>query len=1143
MHKPITTLWGAGLAISLLLTCCPPCHAQLLARSAPAQTGPPPGPAVTVRQLKEVLKEFKSRYKVDIMYVDQMVEGYTVPANAVKPEGKLEKNLETVLTPFGLRYKKSKDGSYLIVRPRPGQLGGLPGTVLPPHTAAAGLPPAAAKPGVPAGTGAVELAVRGTVTEAGTGGALPGVAILLKGTNQGTTTDAEGRYQIAVPDANAVLVFSYVGYAAQEVTVGERTAVDVQLAADVKSLNEVVVVGYGTQKRSDLTGSVSSVKAEQLTAYPASGVVQALQGRAAGVQVSANNGEPGSAFKVRIRGGTSINASSDPVYVVDGLIGGQLPPPEDIQTVEVLKDASATAIYGSRGANGVIMVTTKRGKAGKTRIEFNASYSSQREINRLDLLDADQYVGYITEVISPTYAPQGARTDWQEEIFRRAGLQNYQLSFAGGTEAVSYYLSGSFFDQQGIVIGSRFNRFSVTSNVDFKATEKLKVGLNLFAQRAGRLGVRTQEGSGGATEAGIISSAFKFMPDMPIYKPDGAYTVAIIGDPIDNPVAIARERKNELVSDRFQGNFFAEYDLVRGLRFRTSFGVSTTNDRTGEFTPTTLNQGRNVGGDAQVDGDKNTLLLNENFLTYSTTFADRHNLTVMGGYSFQKSAQESWGGRGQRFATNGVSYWNLGASSTFQVPNSGLLESTISSYYGRLNYGFADRYLLTFNARYDGSSNFSKNNKWAFFPSGAVAWNMKNEAFLRDVSFLTQLKWRASYGLTGNQAIEPYQTLARFAPVFTIINGVPVNAVRPTVVANNDLTWETTAQLDLGADLGFFNNRLNLTVDYYRMVTSDLLFSVQLPQYSGYPSQLKNIGKVENKGWEVGLATRNLVGAFGWSMDLNVSANRNKVLKLPGGTEIQYASAPGHLVGVGNSQVLREGYPVGSFFGWTYDGVYQEGDAFTPGGGFEQEAGGEKYRDLDGLKDEAGNLLGQPDGQLNADDRAIIGNPHPDFIWGWNNEFTWKGFDLNLFLQGSQGNDILSYTLLELERMSGYFNTTTRALDRWTPENPDTDVPKASAGRPFRVSTRYVYDGSFARLKNVALGYNLPKAVTDKLRLSRLRVYVSAQNVLTLTGYEGYDPEVNYRSTDGTDGNRNLGLDYGSYPNAKSYTVGLNIGF
>lgn len=989
--------------------------------------------------------------------------------------------------------------------------------------------------------GVVDRQITGRVSDE-KGEPLPGVNILLKGTSTGTTTDPNGGYSIRVPDENSTLVFSFVGFLSQEIVAGSQSKIDITLVVDNKSLEEVVVVGYGTIKKSDLTGSVASVKAQELTAYPAIGTVQALQGRAAGVQIQANNGEPGSSFKVRVRGGSSINASSDPIYVVDGFVGGALPPPEDIESIEILKDASATAIYGSRGANGVIMVTTRKGVSGKPRIELNTSYSTQTEINRLKLLNAEQFLDYVQE-IRPNVTSQGADTDWQDEILRRGGIQNHQLSVAGGSDAVKYYVSGAFYDQKGIILNSSYNRFSLTSNVDIKATKRLNLGLNMFVQRVSRQQSRTQEGSGGLTP-GVIASAFKFEPDQPIRNSTtGLYTIARLSDPIDNPYAIATQLENESLNDRIQANFYGEYTILPDLKFRTTLAATTNSGRAGSFVPTTLNEGRNLGGRASVTGNKSTLLLNENYLTYAKKLGANHDFSAMLGYSYQTSSSENWGGTGQSFITDAVSFWNLGGSSSWQSPASGLTEWQLASYYARLTYSYGDRYLFTGNIRRDGSSNFSRNHKWAMFPSGAFAWKMSSEPFMQNVSAVSLWKWRASYGLTGNQAIEPYQTMARFSNVYTVINGVAVNAVRPTSVANNDLTWESTRQLDIGTDVSLFNNRLNFTADYYRRVTNDLLFSVQLPQYSGYTSQLQNIGSVENKGFEFTINTRNMTGDFKWSTDLNLSANRNKVLKLPDGTDIMYGSGPGHMVGLGQTQILREGLPVGSFFGWIYDGVYQQGDEFIPGGGFEVAAGGEKFRDIDGVRDANGNLTGQPDGVLNSDDRTIIGNPHPRLTWGLNNDFSWKGFDLNVFFQASQGNDLLSYTLMELNLLSGINNATTEALNRWTPNNTNTDVPKAFVGRTRRVSTRWIQDGSFVRLKNIALAYNVPPALLTRLNITKLRIYASAQNILTFTQYEGYDPEVNYSSDGNVNSNRNLGLDYGSYPNAKSYTVGLNIGF
>lgn len=977
--------------------------------------------------------------------------------------------------------------------------------------------------------------VRGTVT-ADTGETMPGVSIIVKGTTNGTTTDIDGKYQINVSN-DATLQFSFIGMISKEVQVNSRSILDVVLATDISQLEEVVVVGYGTTKKSDLTGSVSSVKAEELVAFPVANATQALQGRAAGVSISANNGDPGGALKVRIRGGNSINASSDPLYVVDGFIGGSLPSPEDIQSIEVLKDASATAIYGSRGANGVIMVTTKKGKVGKTKVDFNTSFSSQKTVNKIDLLNAPQFIDYIQEVI-PEYENQGANTDWQDEIFQTGGIQNYQLAVSGGTEAVNYYVSGSFFDQTGIIKNSDFDRYAFTSNLSIKASDKITIGLNLLARRTGRSGVVTQEGSAGAGQAGVVGSSLRFMPDIPVRNPDGSFTISSTGDPINNPYALATEREEQTTTDLLQGNLFVNFDITKGLSFKTTLGIKTDNGTTGTFIPTTLLAGANVGGDATIRSYKNTDIINENYFTYNWQINPVHKLTFLAGYSIQKSTDTYLSAGSQSFITNSVSFYNLQGGAVTKIPGSGFSETQIASVFGRINYDINSKYLFTFNARYDGSSNFSKNHKWAFFPSGAFAWNMKDEGFMKNVNFISDFKWRASFGLTGNQAISPYQTLARFSNTYTVIDGMPVNAVRPTTVANNDLTWETTQQLDIGTDISFLNNRLNLTFDYYRSVTSDLLFSVPLPSYSGYSSQLQNLGKVENKGVELAINTVNTTGAFKWNSGFNISRNRNKVLELPDGNDILYGSGPGHMIGLGQTQILRVGEPVGSFYGYIYDGVYQQGDDFIPGGGFEQVAGGEKYLDLSTKEGD-----GVPDGKLTSSDRTIIGNGQAKFTWGFNNDFSFKGFDLNIFFQGSQGNKILSYTLLELETLSGPINSTTVALDRWTPTNTNTDVPSRSLSRSQRVSTRWIFDGTYARLKNISLGYTFPRSMTDKISVSRAKIYVSAQNILTFTNYRGFDPEVNYRSSGGSDSNRNLGLDYASYPNAKSVTVGLNLSF
>jgi hypothetical protein len=453
-----------------------------------------------------------------------------------------------------------------------------------------------------------------------------------------------------------------------------------------------------------------------------------------------------------------------------------------------------------------------------------------------------QFTEYIQET-SPNFTPLDGNTDWQEEIFQTGNIQNYQLGISGGSENVSYYLSGTYYDQEGIIINSDYQRYSVTSNIDVKASDRFRFGLNLFARRTSQNGSRTQEGSGGVNGSGVVAAAFKFGPDQPIIDENGRYTIARLSDAHDNAVAVAREFVDENITDRFQGNLYGEFDILEDLKFRTTLGASANNSRTGQYTSTLLQGGVGIGGDGRINASKNSLILNENYLTYSKQFGN-HDISIMGGYSYQKSVSENWGARGQTFPTDAFLYWNLDGSSNWLSPSSGLSDWELASWYGRVNYSLNSKYLLTFNARYDGSSVFSEGNKWAFFPSGAFAWNMKEESFMSGVNAISNWKWRVSYGVTGNRAIGPYQTLAALGTRLTIQGGVPVNAVAPTAVANDELTWETTTQLDIGLDFGLLDDRINVIMDYYSMVTEDLLFSVPLPEYSGYSNQLKNIGKV-----------------------------------------------------------------------------------------------------------------------------------------------------------------------------------------------------------------------------------------------------------------------------------------------------------
>ncbi|MEM8764360.1 MAG: TonB-dependent receptor [Bacteroidota bacterium] len=976
-----------------------------------------------------------------------------------------------------------------------------------------------------------QLEISGTVVSSADGLGIPGVNVIEKGTNNGTSTDFDGNYSITVSDDNAILVFSYIGYIAVERGVAGNRTVNVSLEEDVSALDEVVVVGYGTSKKSDITGSVSSVKSEELTAFPVLTAEQSLQGRAAGVAVQSNNGgEPGAPISISIRGNTSIGASSEALVVVDGFVGGTLPQPADIESIEILKDASATAIYGSRGANGVILVTTKKGRRGKMTVEINSSYSSQDVSERIDLLNASQFATY-RQAINPAYEQGPAEIDWQDLIYTTGNISNHQLSFSGGSEKINYYVSGNYFNQEGVVINSSFERFSFLSNIDVQATGKLKLGFNAFANIGNRDGVQSQATSGGSGGGDVISTAYRFAPDTPVQDANGVNTTNPVGDQFDNPFAIATESVDETKTDDYRANFYADYEIISGLSFKTTFGYGTTNSTRGRFLPSTLiGQASNQGGIGSIESLKRKDILSENYLTFTKEIG-KGNLTALLGYSYQKTRTETFGAAAQNFISNSLSYFNLGAGSDIQTPFSELVEREIVSQFGRINYEYDDRYLLTFTARRDGSSNFSRNNKYSFFPSGAIGWRISNEQFLKDNKTISNLKVRASYGLTGNPAISPYQSLASFQRIYSNVGDQPVNAVVPEQLANPDLKWETSYQTNIGLDLGLLENKIGLTLDYYNIETRDLILGdSSAPEYIGFANltSLRNIGEINNRGFEITLNTKNIVTEnFSWSTDFNWSRNRNEVITLVDGQDIFLDSSPGSFL-QDETHVLREGEPVGVFWGYEYRGVNQGTPDLGTAGFAETGAGDELFTDIDG------------DGVITGADRKIIGDPNPDWIAGLNNNFRYKDFDLNIFFQASVGGDIFSYTFLELA--SGESNATPEVLNAWTPSNTNTSVPSAAV-REKRITDRFVYDGSYVRLKNLALGYTLPADIVSKIGMQSIRLSLSGQNLLTFTDFPGTDPEASYQSQGNLNSNVNRGFDYGSYPNITSYTVALNLKF
>ncbi|WP_428667387.1 TonB-dependent receptor [Runella sp.] len=996
----------------------------------------------------------------------------------------------------------------------------------------------------------IEQTVKGTVTDEN-GAGLPGVSVVMKGANKGTTTNQNGTYSLAVPDEKTVLVFSFVGYEPQEIIVGNRSILDVALKTDIKSLSEVVVVGYGQVKKSDLTGSVATVPVEEIKKVAVTSLDQALQGRAAGVQITQNSGSPGSSTTIRIRGGNSIQGDNEPLYVIDGIpfkndgagSGSSFNVlstlnPSDIESMTVLKDASSTAIYGSRGANGVVIITTKRGKAGKSTINFESYYGVQQVRKKYGVLNASQYAQFVNDANTnegraPVYTQAqvdafGEGTDWQNEIFRSAPIANYQLSTSGGDERTQYALAGGYFKQQGLVANSDFDRYSLRLNLDRKLTDKLKIGNSLTINRTSTNRARTD---GDLGSAGLVTmAALQFPPILPVYNPDGTYLITspALSFTADNPAALARESKNINTAFRAFGNVFAEYQIIEGLNLKVLLGADAILQKQDSYLPRSVSSGLAQGGAASIFNSQSLTWLNENLLTYSKSFGV-HNINALLGFTQQANRTENSTASSRNFVNDNLGSGNLGAGSVPLVPSSGIGTWGLQSYLARINYGYKDKYLFTASFRTDGSSRFGANKRYGYFPSAALAWRVSEESFLKSVRFLSDLKLRATYGSTGNQdGIGNYPAYSLLGTQNYVLGNLVSTGIGPSQIANPDLSWETTTQADLGIDAGFFNNRLTLTADVYLKRTKDLLLNVTIPSTSGYSSAIKNLGKVENKGIEISISSHNLDGAFKWNTDLNFASNRNTVLDIGGVPQI-FAGQVANIAQNVNSGIVRVGEPLGTFYGYVTNGLYQTTDELTALSDPQaRKPGDRKYLDLNGDK------------KIDDNDRTIIGRAQPKFIGGISNTFSYKGFELTVFLQGVYGNNILNANRFELEYLNGTNNQDLDMLNRWTPSNTNTDIPRASTTRPAnRISTRQIEDGSYLRLKNLQLAYNFSPTVLKALKIQSLRAYVTAQNYVTWTNYSGYDPEVNRFGQD----SRSQGFDYGSYPAAKTLMFGLNIGF
>lgn len=1003
------------------------------------------------------------------------------------------------------------------------------------------------------------LTITGRVTDE-TGQVLPGVTVLIKNTSNGTTTNAEGDYRLSVSTPNPTLVVSYVGYLNQEIAVGSRSVIDIKLAPDNKTLNEVVVVGYGTQEKKDLTGAIASVGSKDIQKLPVSGVDQALQGQVAGLQISQSNGAPGANTNILIRGIGSISGGNEPLFVIDGYpvtnsgIGNPLNTinPNDIESIDVLKDASSTAIYGSRGSNGVIMITTKRGKAGKTRIEVDAYTGFQQVTKKLDLLDTPDFVQFVKDGRNNGYldnSPTGKitdpnnlrpnsyqipaiiqgdisqlpNTDWQDAIFRTAPIQNYQISASGGNENIRYSISGGYFNQKGIIISSGLERYSFRMNLDGKLSNRINVGVTMLPSFTKQDDVSAIGHSGGAA----VQAALSLPPYFPVYNPDGSYFVTYrptegdVSQP--NPVQLANELKIDGSQFRFFGNAYAEVSILDGLKFRTTIGTDLNYTKNRRFQPNTIDP-INILTNATGTNTEATNWLNENTFSYKKRLGD-HSIDAVAGFTAQKAYFNSLQAQATRFPDNLIESVNGG---TINAGSENVTNQTLLSYLARVNYSFKDKYLVTATVRRDGSSRFGADNRWGTFPSASVGWRVSEEGFMKGVSVVSDLKFRASYGLTGNNAIGDYRAIGLLQDANYIIGNVLTPGLGRSTFTNSLLGWESMKQLDLGVDFGMLNNRVSVTADYYDKRNTDMLFTIQTPAATGITSAVVNLGEVQNRGVELAVNSRNTVKAFKWTTSANITFNRNEVLAMSADAERIFSTSQGRTA----YAVTQVGNPIGSFFGRRVIGVFQTDEEATAYGKQPfAKAGDFKWEDTNN------------DGRIDDNDRTVIGSPHPKFFFGFNNNFSYKGFTLDILTNGMVGQKIYNSTFSI--NNSGVQNQLQEVFDnRWvSPSQPGN----GRYGRSIRggrnnnpiFSDAYLFDGSFLRIRNVTLAYTLPSSVIGRLGIGSARLYATGTNLFTFTSYNGYDPEVSGSGDD----LRAAGLDFGTYPQARTITFGINLGF
>lgn len=1015
----------------------------------------------------------------------------------------------------------------------------------------------------------IQSKLDGTVVDAITNQPIIGASVTIKGTTHGVVTDAEGKFYFQTGQKFPyTLIVTYIGYKKIEVIV-EKNPVIINLKEERQELDELVVVGYGTQKRKDITGSVASVPKANLSQVTSS-ADNLLRGAVAGVVVTQSSGRPGASSSVRIRGGNSITAGNEPLYVVDGILiyndnsnsgagvtyaGASVNVlstinPADIESIEVLKDASATAIYGSRGANGVVIITTKKGTKGQDNISYQGYFGFQNISKKLRLMNASEWASLRNDVQAsigqaPSFSPaqiEALKTsgnyDWQSAAFITAApVQSHNLSFSGGDEKSRYAVSAGYFDQDGIVLGSDFKRISLRVNYERNYSQKFKFGVNANYTNSIANGVGTNGGAAAGRNPNPLVSVVLTAPVVPIKNADGSYNVTnnpyatSVNGYIPNPINDLDNTTNETKLNRILTSLFGEYKFNKELTAKVAVSGDVLNTKQNYYAPSNTTTGAGTKGLASIGERSVGSVLNENTLNYNTHFGENHKFSALGGYTLQYTKGEVVNAGAQTFVNDANTY-NAIQDGVPVKPYSDAYESVLKSWLARVNYSYKGKYNFTLSGRADGSSRFGSESLWGYFPSAGFSWNITDEEFANNIKGVTEAKLRITAGTTGNQEIGNYLPLASMGSVNYSFGGTLYTGLAPTRLANPDLKWEKTNQYNVGLDLSLLDRKINFVFDVYYKKTKDLLINVPVPLSSGYATVLQNIGGVENKGVEVGLTTENIkTKNFAWNSNIVFSLNRNKVTEIGNGVNEFFPVVPNGSLLQQQPVIVKVGLPLGSFWGYKTNGIFQTQEEVNTQPKINSLAntkvGDRKYVDTNG------------DGVITALDKGNLGTSQPKFVGSFSNTISYNDFDLNFSFQGAYGGKIFNALNQQLEISTLGTNAASTLNDRWTPTNPSNEIPRASSSPLGIVSERYVEDASFLRLKLITLGYTLPKSVSKKLGTKSVKFYISAENLITWTKYTGYDPEVSSYEQN----NLYPGIDFGSYPNSKTFISGLNVTF